>query len=293
MSRILIWALLPALLSFAACGGKQGDAKAGADSANKQRLITLSPVLTEIVYALGAEGQLVGRDKSSVFPEAAKSLTDVGYQRVLTAEAILAQNPSLILATPEAGPAAVMDQVKSAGVKIEVIANEPKSEAGPAQIRAVGKMLGLDAKAEELAKQLETKLKEVADKAAATKAPKIACLYITNPNAPLTGFGKNTAPHAVIELVGGKQVFDFESIKPVSAEQMLALDPDFILLPESAVGMKGGIEAVLSDPALAKTRVAKNKAVLVVKDVNLFGFGPSSGDALLQLQSRLMPKAAQ
>ncbi len=67
------------------------------------RIVSIGGPVTEIVYALGADKDLVGVDTSSIYPEAATKLPQVGYQRMLSAEGVLALHPTLILASADAG----------------------------------------------------------------------------------------------------------------------------------------------------------------------------------------------
>jgi hypothetical protein len=71
-----------------------------------ERIVTVGGSATEIVYALGAGGQAVGADTSSVFPEEARKLPQVGYQRQLSAEGVLSLKPTLVVMTEDAGPPA-------------------------------------------------------------------------------------------------------------------------------------------------------------------------------------------
>ncbi len=72
------------------------------------RVVTLGGNVTEIVYALGAEGSLVCDDQTSLYPAAATRLPQVGYLRTLAAEGVLSCKPDLILASADAGPAVAM-----------------------------------------------------------------------------------------------------------------------------------------------------------------------------------------
>jgi arginine:ornithine antiporter/lysine permease len=77
------------------------------------RIVALGGALTEVVYLLGAEGQLVGTDTTSLFPDAAQRTAKVGYMRQLSAEGLLSLRPDAVMGTTEAGPAVVLDQVRS------------------------------------------------------------------------------------------------------------------------------------------------------------------------------------
>ncbi|WP_164135326.1 ABC transporter substrate-binding protein, partial [Stenotrophomonas maltophilia] len=75
--------------------------------------------ITEIVYALGLEGRLVGIDSTSLYPQQAlKEKANVGYMRQLSAEGVLGLNPELILATEGAGPKETISVLSAAKVPI-------------------------------------------------------------------------------------------------------------------------------------------------------------------------------
>src|ERR1700748_1577451 len=69
--------------------------------ADESRIVAIGGPVTEIVYALGADKDLVGTDTSSIYPGAATRLPQVGYQRMLSAEGVLALHPTLIIASAE------------------------------------------------------------------------------------------------------------------------------------------------------------------------------------------------
>ena len=105
------------------CRGK--SSKPGAEralAASPARIVSLGGALTEVVYLLGAQGQLVGTDTTSLFPEAALKTAKVGYMRQLSAEGLLSLKPDAVVGTTEAGPPVVLDQVRSAGVRVELVA---------------------------------------------------------------------------------------------------------------------------------------------------------------------------
>ncbi len=93
-----------------------------------RRIVSVAGSLTEIVYALGAEDRLVGVDATSLHPPSARALPQVGYHRSLSAEGILSLAPDLVLASETAGPPAILDQIRSAGVPIRIVAGELSPE---------------------------------------------------------------------------------------------------------------------------------------------------------------------
>ena len=87
-------------------------------AAGATRVVVLGGDLTEIAFALEAGGRLVAADDTSLWPPEAGVLPKVGYLRRLSAEGILSLAPDLVLASAEAGPPAVLDQLRSAGVVV-------------------------------------------------------------------------------------------------------------------------------------------------------------------------------
>jgi iron complex transport system substrate-binding protein len=83
-----------------------------------ERIISLGGDVTEIVYALEAQQQLVAKDSTSTWPAAARSLPDVGYIRQLNAEGILSLRPTLVLASAQAQPSLVLQKVEDSRVKV-------------------------------------------------------------------------------------------------------------------------------------------------------------------------------
>jgi ABC-type hemin transport system substrate-binding protein len=82
------------------------------------RVIALGGDITEIVYRLGEQDRLGGRDATSTFPAAAQAIPAVGYFRQLGAEGVLSLKPDLILASASAGPPEVLQQIVATGVAI-------------------------------------------------------------------------------------------------------------------------------------------------------------------------------
>ena len=102
------------------------------------RIASVGGSITEIVYALGEEDKLAARDSTSVYPEAALKLPDVGYMRALSPEGVLSVNPTGILAVEGSGPRETIDVLKKASVPF-ITVPETYDHAGILEkIRVVG-----------------------------------------------------------------------------------------------------------------------------------------------------------
>ena len=138
--RLLVFALCLMLAGFLAVG--TGNAQSST-APEEQRIVALGGPVTEIVYALGAEVHLVGVDASSLYPKAAQELPSVGYFRQVPAEGVLSLGPTLVLASEETGPPATLEQLRSAGTRVEVIPSAASADGAKEKIRAVAEALNL------------------------------------------------------------------------------------------------------------------------------------------------------
>lgn len=117
-ARVRAAVILAAWLSAgAACDAPPGAQPATAPrSADASRVIYVGGSATEIIYALGAGERLVDTDTSSVYPDAATRLPQVGYMRQISSEGVLSLRPSLVVAAGESGPPTAIEQIRAANV---------------------------------------------------------------------------------------------------------------------------------------------------------------------------------
>lgn len=255
---------------------------------NALRIISVGGAITETIYALEAGENLVGTDTSSIFPEAATKLPQVGYQRQLSAEGVLSLKPSIVMVLPEAGPPPAIQQLESAGIKVLRINNESTVEGTKNKIRTIAEALNRKEKGEEIIKQLETDLAD-AEKIAATKKtkPKVVFIYSRGAGSAQVG-GTGTPAEAMIKMAGGiNAITDFAEYKPLTPEALVAAAPEVILLPARALAALGGMDAVLNLPGVAQTPAGKNKKIVTIDDMLLLGFTPRLGQGVKELCEKI------
>lgn len=263
-------------------------------AAGPLRIVPLGGPVTETVYALGAGDLVVGTDTSSVYPEAATKVPQVGYQRTLAAEGILSLKPDLVLATDEAGPANVLEQLRAAGVRVILVPGEHSVAGAQAKVKAIAAALGRDAGGEKLAATIAEQAEEAsAILARSTLRPKVLFLYARGA-ATLNVSGQGTAADAMIALAGAQNaVTGYNGYKPLTAESAVAAAPDYLLMLERGLSSAGGADGVLAQPGLALTPAGQNKRIVALDDLLLLGFGPRTGQAIAELVRALHPAEAR
>jgi iron complex transport system substrate-binding protein len=266
------------LLSRAAPAAVQSHSGALVNTA--PRLITVGGGVTEVVFALGAQDQLVATDTTSSYPSAALATAKVGYMRQLSAEGVLALRPSVLVASTDAGPPVVLDQLRSTGVKVELVESDHSWEEVRRKVAAVGRATGRLQQAAALQAELDARWAAVRQRVleqTSAKPPRVL-FVLSHSGAPLVS-GEATAAHAMIGFAGARNAMEgFKGYRPMTAEAMATAAPDLILMTSEGLTAVGGAEKFWQRPELALTpayrRRAQAQTLLHFGALALLGFGP-------------------
>lgn len=263
-------------------------------SAGVMRLISIGGALTEIVYLLKANTQLVGVDTTSIYPAATTRLPNVGYARSLSAEGILALRPTQVLATEDAGPPMVLKQINDAGIYLTILPSGHQLKDVIDRVSSIGKLLHKTNAAEALASQLRLEWKNTQERIAHSKYKNIRALFILsqNPSQLMVG-GAKTSADAMIEYAGARNaIAGFSGFKPLTPEAVIAANPDVILLTDQGMKTVGGISGVLRFPGVKQTRAGKEQKIISLEAMYLLGFGPRMPSAVAELNLLLQQAMA-
>ena len=269
--------------------------KADAKPVDKKiRIVSLGGSLTETIIALGHADKIVGVDTTSVYPpDVVKDFARVGYVRQLSAEGILSLEPELIISTNHAGPKMAVEQIKKSGITFEELSSEYSVAGTKNYIKRLGEVLKEETKAAKMVEAIDTAI--VTAKAISQgfkRKPKVLFIYARGARV-LNISGHTTSAHAMIELAGAENAFgDVDGFKPMTSEAVVAAAPDAILMLSRGVDSLGGDAKILELPGIALTPAGKNKALIVMDDLKLLGFGPRLGEAVLELTKKLQPLLA-
>lgn len=284
--RRALGTLLLAVANTAFCA-----APGSAAAQTAPRIVSIGGSVTEFVYALEAGDRLIAVDATSRHPPEATVKPNVGYMRALSAEPILALEPSLVLAVADAGPPAVLEQLRAAGVRIATIPDDPDPAGILDKARAVAAALGVSGRGEALVARLSDALDTAEESIARVgHRPRVLFLLSVGRGAPLAA-GTSTSAQAIIELAGGiNAISEFEDYKPISPEAFALAAPDHVLVTERTLERMGGESGVLAVPGLAITPAGRAGRLIAMDGLLLLGFGPRTPQAVEQLASHLHPE---
>jgi iron complex transport system substrate-binding protein len=256
-----------------------------------QRIVSLAPSNTEIVFAIGAGDRLVGRDEFSDYPPEAAGVTSIGslYPNV-NAEAVVALEPDLVLA---AGITSPDDVTLLADLGLTVYATSIAEDLDDiyADILAVGQLTGRVEQAESLVADLRARVTRITDltRGVAEKPLVFYEIDATEPSKPWTA-GPGTFVDVLITLAGGLNAGNVarEQYFQISLEQLVAEDPDIIVLGSATYGGQTP-ELVAARAGWENLSAVVNGAVYTFDDNLVSRPGPRVVDGLEELAKLIHP----
>lgn len=262
------------------------------------RLVSVGGAITEIIYTLGEEGKLVGRDSTSVYPEAASKLPNVGYMRQLAPEGVIATNPSAIIAVEGSGPPETLNVLEEAKIPFQTVPETFDRDGILEKIKIVGDFLGVPEKAAALSEKVNADLDAaVADAARRPEAERKRVMFIlSTQGGKIMASGTGTAADGIIALAGAvNATASFPGYKPLTDEAIIEAKPDVVLMMTRSGGHAATDDELFAHPALSLTPAAKTRAVIRMDGLHLLGFGPRTAGAVRALNAAIYgkPNASQ
>ena len=258
------------------------------------RLSIAGGSLTEIVYLIGAEKQIVAVDVTSNYPPKARALPSIGYVRNLSAEGILSLDPTLVLGEDDMGPPKVLTQLDAMGVPIVIVPERHTMQGIIDKIRYIGNIIDQPESANRLIEQrILPRVAELQRLASDRRlaAKKILFVLSLQSGSPLVG-GLETSADGLINMTGGRNAMtDVTGWKPASSESIIAAAPDFIVISRRGLGAFGELEDLRQHPALRLTPAALSGNIVVMDGMQMLGFGPRTLDAAVSLSRTFISPA--
>ena len=255
-----------------------------------QRIISLAPSNTEILYALGLADKVVAVTDYDDYPSEVKDKPSIGGYSNPNIEKIVSLSPDLILAD-SIQKTEVIPQLEAKG--LTVFALDPQNLDGVTQaITLVGEITGADQAAAKLVSQMQSQINEITDKTknlSVEQKPRVFYIVWYDQSGIMTA-GSGTLENELISLAGGVNIAgNLSSYPDISLEAVVAADPEVIIVG-SAVGMETSSQFAKTDPILAETSARQNNRIYEV-DIGLTGrTGPRLVMGLQQFAEAIHPE---
>lgn len=255
-----------------------------------QRIVSLAPSNTEILFALGLDDKVVGVTEYCNYPQAAKTKPKVGGFSTVDIEKVVSLEPDLVLATQIHGKT-VIPALEKLGLTVVALTPSSLNEVLDS-ITLVGKITGQSREASKLLSNLRMRIEAVADKTrtfSPNQKPRV--FYITW-HDPLMTAGTRTLADDVIGSAGGQNIaFDISGDKTINLETVIYRDPQVII---ASVGMGTGEDLpwqyVQTETRLKNTQALLNNRVYKIDGDLIHRPGPRVVDALEQMAHFIHPE---
>lgn len=251
------------------------------------KVIALANGSAEIIDSLGLKSILIGRDIASTEP-ALESVPVVTSGHQVVAEKIIALSPDLVIIDSSVGPTEAIASLKRAGVKVVQI-SEVWTVAGISEkVMEVASLLGVESTGKKLASLVESTIVSASKKVSGS--PRVLFLYLRGGNSIYLVGGSGSGADSLLASIGAVDVGATPGSKPftpLTAESLIALKPDVILVMTKGLDSVGGVSGLIELPGVAQTPAGKNSRIISVDDSLLLSFGARTPSLLTKLAEAL------
>jgi iron complex transport system substrate-binding protein len=258
-----------------------------------QKIVSLAPSNTELLFAIGAGSQVVGRDDFSDYPAEAAQLPSVGGSMGdYNLEAIVALQPDLVLLS-ELNSSDLVQSLENLGLKVYYLGNPVEIEGLYTNLETLGKITGHEADATSLIESLKAKVSKV-DELIATTSTRPLVFYeldATEPTKPWTA-GPGTFVDQLITRAGGENLggsLDGAWVQ-ISQEALIINDPEIIMMGDSIYGITA--EQVAERAGWENLKAVTDGQIYPFDDDLASRPGPRLVDGLIELARIIHPEIA-
>lgn len=276
--------MLIAVSAFISCNVDSQTSTGFTDTA---KIVSLNGSVSEVLVELGLENNIVGVDVASTYPASLAEKPRVGHSRQIAAEGVLALAPDIVIATTNDLNPEVAEQIRNAGVRIYLFDHDYSVEGTKRLIQSLADSLDRKQEAEATLMRLEKDLQQAKPAKQDAAKPKVLFIYARGTGTMMVA-GKDTQVDQMISLAGGENaITDFSDFKPLTAEALVAANPDVILMFDTGLSSLGGVDQLLEVQGVKQTKAGKNRKIVEMDGQLLTGFSPRLGKAIQELSSKI------
>ena len=256
--------------------------------AEPQRIISLAPSNTEVLFFLGLGDRVVGVTTYCDYPEAAKVIPKIGGFKDPSLEKVVALKPDLVFATGM--HAQLIKQLEDAGLTVLVI--KPNTIDGIFNsFKTIAKAAGVENKTAPLTKDLQDRVDAVNKKIASIPDNQRPAVYYEMWYEPLMSVGKNTLISETIKLAGGKSITAdlAEQYPQISEEIIIEKNPDVLINSYGHDAKKVTPEEIAARKGWNELSFVKNNRIYTIESDCLTIAGPRIVDGLEKMAQCLYP----
>lgn len=240
-----------------------------------ETIVSVSPAMTEIIYALELEDRLVGRSDYCDYPPEASEIRSVGAIDMPDTEAILEINPDIVLASSIFSEEAY-DMLTGLDVTVVIVRDESSVNGMFENITDVATIMGEPQRGEELVLELQGRLNEITVSDAVENLPSVYYCVGFGEYGEFTA-GGDTFINDIISCAGARNAAGDVSGWSFSTEALLEANPDYIFIPE------WGYDDFINSEPYNTLDAVKNGNVIIIDSNEFERQGPRNVDAIFEI----------
>jgi len=254
-----------------------------------QRIVSLTPAVTETLFAIGAGPRVIATTDFDDYPPEAVALPDVATYQSVDVEKIVGMNADLVIAGGNFfnDPAAIA-QLRDLGVPV-VVVYAPDTAGVLKDIELIGTATGLEPAAKDLTASMRAGFDQVA--AATASLPKPRVFYEIDATSDIYTAADDSFVAEMIALAGGEPITTGSTTDfAIPLEKLITADPEVIILGDGAYGVTA--DAVAARPGWDVMTAVKDGQIRPANDLIITRPGPRLVDGLRELTLAIHPDAA-
>ncbi|MGH7653129.1 MAG: heme/hemin ABC transporter substrate-binding protein [Gemmatimonadaceae bacterium] len=284
------------LVAVSALAGTPHRAVAQASSP-PERVVAVSKQINEFMYAIGAQGVLVGRDLTSVYPPAILKLTSVGYHRALNAEGIISLRPTLFLTDGNFGPAEVAAQLEKVGIPILTIRPGETVDSAADLLVTLGKRFHREHAADSVAAAMKKNIAAVLKDTlrwVGKPHPRVLIIHFGQIANNYLALKRGSIGDQMLRWAGAENAVDSAGgMLRLTPEIIAKTAPDIIVATDVGFDRYGSAEKFATMPGVDLTPAAKNHRIYRIDETDVMYYGPRTPEAVKRLEGFFHPPAGK
>jgi iron complex transport system substrate-binding protein len=286
----LAFAALAVASTLAGCSRQR---ERGQSENQERRIVSVSKQINEYIYAIGAEGDLVAVDLTSIYPPQIRKLPTVGYHRALSAEGIISMKPTVFLTDGNVGPDAVLDQVKKVGIPIELMQPGSSVDSAQALLTRLGTFFHRERAADSVLAEWKEGMQELgADTAslAGQERPRVLIVHFGQIANNYLAIKSGSIADQMIRWAGGQNAIDsVGGMARLTPELIARAAPDIIIATDVGFDRFGSAEKFKTLPGVALTPAGRNGRIYRIDEQEIMYYGPRTPAAVRKLHAMIHP----
>ena len=254
-----------------------------------EKIVSLIPSNTEILFGLGLNNEIVGVTDNDDYPPEATKKDKVGGMDY-NIEQIIALTPDIVFAHASgmSYSKGAIEQLEAAGVKVFVVADAKNFNETYTTIEQLGRATGKLEEAKKMVANMKAKVEEVETKLKGVEPKKV---FVESSDEPqIYTAGKGTFMNEMLEMIHAENVAaDVNDWYPIEAEQIIAKNPDVIVVAYNYV--PNILTKIPQRPGFETITAVKNKAIVQVDESTTSRQGPRLADGFEELAKAVYPEA--